>query len=156
MPCRNIEDRRTYQREWSRRKKAGIQTRTTPILTEEERKISIKKSGIKYRDKRKKAIEKIFGKYCLTCNFERRERSFTIIHRKDGTEHTRITLLSITDIEKMKINGEKEKYVNLCGRCHKSVHWCMKYLGMTWEEIEKRYNRTIENKEGIVPDKGVV
>ena len=33
---------------------------------------------------------------------------------------------------------ETNKYTRVCFKCHKSVHWCMDKLGMSWEEIEKR------------------
>lgn len=43
--------------------------------------------------------------------------------------------------------GEKEhqiemksgEFVRLCFRCHKAVHWCMKYLGLSWEQIVGLY-----------------
>ena len=60
-----------------------------------------------------------------------------IIHRKDGQRHPNLSGLSVTALNRI-IKQEKDKYVRLCYKCHKHVHWCMTYLGMDWNEIVQK------------------
>ena len=80
-----------------------------------------------------KLMIETFGNMCHFCNFKPEKKGqYTIIHRKDGKKHKLSGLWNIQDLKNMNPN----EYICLCGRCHGGVHWCMKYLGMTWEEIE--------------------
>jgi len=132
MPFKDVEKKRTYKREWARRKRHGLTTRTKPILRPDQRKKQIKQAGERYRAKKRKMLEDAFGKQCFFCNI-----SYTTlmkIHRKDGTNHKELPQMGLKEL-KREIEANRDKYVLLCGLCHRSVHWCMKYLGMTWEDI---------------------
>jgi hypothetical protein len=132
MPFKNIEDKQNYQKNWMRNKRAGNPTRLTPLLTEEERlkrkKLNSKKQGKKLRTKKKLLIRSILGNTCFFCGRPRRLNG----HRKDGTNHIRFYDLPFSELE---AELKSQKYVLLCYECHKGVHWCMKILKMTWEDI---------------------
>lgn len=134
MPYRDRQKLREYQRDWCKRKRAGLPTRTTKLLTEEEKKAHIKISAMKSRRRRRKCrrnqlIEK-FGK-CLICT----DDYWMQLHRKDGNQHKKWAEMTNAEFKTM-LDGND--YVWLCYNCHKHVHWCMEHLGMTWQEIQKR------------------
>lgn len=35
---------------------------------------------------------------------------------------------------------DNDSYVRLCYYCHKSVHWCMEVLNISWKEISNIQN----------------
>lgn len=122
---------RKYQRDWARRKRKGLPTRTTLIpkkLTEEEIRERKRQINGLHRKKKREIINKYLGTKCLFCKYERR----LITHRKDNKKHIRLMHLSLNNLTK---ELKDEKYVYVCYHCHKGVHFCMKYLGLTWEEI---------------------
>jgi hypothetical protein len=72
-------------------------------------------------------IRKKLGNKCLFCGFESIQRN--VAHEIHGKDHH-------TKSQYYILNNLKD-FVPLCRYCHKSVHWCMKYLGMNWEEIKQ-------------------
>jgi len=102
--------------------------------------IGLKKSYInrdvynKGKSERKKLMLEYFGEECYFCKFIANKKGvWTILHRKDGKEHKKPCTWTIEDLKNLDV----ENYVRLCGRCHHGVHWCMEYLGMSWEDIKK-------------------
>jgi len=89
----------------------------------------------KGKSERSDLFIRLFGTRCFFCNFEAKKGQWTSIHKKDGEKHKLPCTWSIKDLK----NIEADDYVRLCGTCHKSVHWCMKYLEMTWEEITEQF-----------------
>jgi hypothetical protein len=70
------------------------------------------------------------------------------LHRKDGQLHGSSTA------QILRAMKEPEKWVKLCGKCHDGVHFCMKYLGLSWSDIYKnvkllKTQRTPLAKEAI-------
>jgi hypothetical protein len=57
-----------------------------------------------------------------------------MIHRKDGKKHKLFSNMSWVEIKK-EVKEHKDEYVRVCGICHNGIHWIMKYLGLTWQEI---------------------
>ena len=51
------------------------------------------------------------------------------MHKKDGKPHPTRTALDL-------VPKNPEQFVLLCEGCHKSVHFCMRYLGMRWWMIK--------------------
>ena len=92
---------------------------------------------------RKELREKLFGTECFFCTFERR----TVLHKKDGKKHKPSKTWSIAELKKVN----PDEYVLLCYRCHLKVHWCMKYLGMIWEEIEQRFASVRQRQTSSLP-----
>ena len=58
-----------------------------------------------------------------------------MIHRKDGAKHKRPKDMTNAEFNEFL---KSDDYILLCCACHASVHWCMRYLKMTWEEIKLR------------------
>ncbi len=128
MPYKNKEDLRRYQRDWARRKRARLPTRTTIKLSKEERKQRKRESTKRWRQRKREEGDKVFGIICFLCN--------GIInlgfHKKDNVRHK--TWFTVN----LALKNPKE-WVRLCYPCHKSVHWCMKHFDMTWENILTQY-----------------
>ena len=124
---------RKYRREWYQRKSAGLVTRIHPIFTNEERISATLKSRKNANERRRARIKNflalIFGDKCFFCGFKHRQ----LIHKKDGTKHK--DFRSMRNEELLEVKNKKNEYVRVCPKCHKSIHWCMKYLNLTWNEI---------------------
>lgn len=133
------------QHNWYLRKKSGLPTNTRITLTQEERKQhhnESTKQWMKNRNlERQKLYDEIFGNECLICHIghkilnDKLKRSVLQIHRIDGQKHE-----IFIDMPQYKLLEEltnhKNEYVRICYKCHKSVHWCMEYLGLNWEQIK--------------------
>jgi len=91
------------------------------------------KNNYSYRAKKREVADRIVGPSCCFCGYDVR----LIVHRKDGTPHERFDTLSISRFTQELQTGQ---YARVCFKCHKAVHWAMKYLGMTWEEMTSRTN----------------
>lgn len=128
MPYKDIQAKRKYGREWQRRKRAGIQTRTKEKLSDEElrqHKIDYKK---KWLQRKREEGNKVFGTICFLCG----GNVNLCLHEKSGTPHQR----SCTERIALK---NPDQWVKLCYPCHKAVHWCMEHFKMSWEEIIERF-----------------
>ncbi len=91
-------------------------------------------TSAKFRKKSKREVLlSVFGTSCNICNFGKR----ICIHRKDGNDHKDFWNMSWEEINNI-INNERDEYTSLCYRCHKSVHWCMEFLKMSWDDIYVR------------------
>lgn len=82
-----------------------------------------------YRKRKKEKALDLYGRACLLCGYLRVER--LLWHDKSGEGHRGRPGY----IEALK---DPDKFVLLCRVCHAGVHWCMKYLGMKWDEIMVR------------------
>ena len=138
MPYKDKRVRQKYQKEWVRRKRAGLPTRTTEPLTETERKsrqiICTHKKNKVYNSKRIELKRKYLGDECFFCKYTHRLLS----HRKDGEKHKLFNFMGMVQLRAALETGQ---YVALCFHCHKAVHWCMGKLGMTWEDIVLCFNK---------------
>ena len=85
-----------------------------------------------YRLEAKRLREEIFGRECTLCEVSQDE-SMLVIHRKDGTPHNPEQLWNPETLQNLQSN----EWARLCPTCHKSVHWSMKFLSMSWDEIER-------------------
>ena len=134
MSYKNQKVQKQYQHNWYLRKKAGLPTKTKPILTPEEkrqRKLRLKREQTKLiRQRKNKLIEDKIGKECFVCGYDKR----STIHRKDGKNHIKFSRLSKKELIH-ELEKHSDEYVRLCYKCHQSVHWCMKYLGLSWKQI---------------------
>lgn len=80
--------------------------------------------------KRKEAL-KLLGSLCFVCGCNQRKFVF---HEKAGKAHSSCTPFLVLQ--------NPERFVLLCEfPCHQMVHFCMKYLRMTWIEIKERLTR---------------
>lgn len=135
MPYKNKEDHKKYQKGWYQRKKQGIETRLTTPLADKERerrkKDWNKRAYHNRRKKIKKLKEKYCGKKCTICPNTRVVGRISC-HRIDGQDHKNIDDMPFKDMEK---ELKTRDYISLCTSCHKSVHWCMKFFGLNWEQI---------------------
>jgi len=91
-------------------------------------------TSTKFRKKSKREVLlSVFGDSCSICDFKKR----ICIHRKDGTDHKPFWDMSWDEINNV-ITKDKDQYTSLCYRCHKSTHWCMDILNMSWNDIYDR------------------
>jgi len=127
MPYKNTENRKQYQREWYQRKKSGKPTRITPILTEEKRRELERYRNKKYYNHKREILQRKFGSKCFFCEND----VVRIIHRKDGKPHKKFEQMTIMELEKL----DENEYVCVCGICHKGIHWVMKYIGLSWNNL---------------------
>lgn len=137
MAYKDPKVQKEYQHNWYLRKKAGTETKTKPILSQEvknERKRTLKNMQNRIiRQRKGKIIGDKIGNKCFFCGYVTRLQT----HRKDGTEHTSLPNMSKKDMIS-ELSKNSNEYVRLCYKCHKSVHWCMIYLGLSWEQIAER------------------
>jgi len=134
-----------YHKKWYQLKKAGLPTRTTPKLelTNEERRLRKnlrnRKSQAKRINNRRLALSKKYGELCYICGENSVAKHFRVqLHRKDGAPHKKWFHMTNAQFDEV-INGDE--YILICYWCHKHLHWCMKYLGLVWEEINSRLVR---------------
>ncbi len=124
------DQHRAYMREWARRKRAGLPTRTTPIRTPEEIIESARERRRRYRKRAMDDVNRIFGKSCQICGLPHVQG----FHRKDGQKHD-------TTCTPLLARREPEKWARLCFSCHHGVHFCMRFLKWDWERIQKEIGR---------------
>lgn len=126
MPIKDRQENRDYQREWTRRKRLGLPTKIKEreTLTEEERRKRRREYNTKYRAGKREEADQIFGTKCYICQGERK----IVLHEKNGIKHP-------CDCTARIAIKKRNDYVRLCTGCHKAVHWCMNYFGMTWVDI---------------------
>ncbi len=94
--------------------------------------MSRKESDKRYRDKVRKVKQEFHEKVGNACFFCDSIKTLSC-HRKDGKTHKKLDNLSMQQIKK----ENPKDYARLCFRCHFGIHWTMKQLGLTWEEIEE-------------------
>lgn len=135
MPIKDLIKRKEYNHEWYLRKKAGLTTKLKPKMSYEERKKRQSIAGERCRRNRmisrRKRIEEKFGIDCAICG----GKYYLSLHRKDGGPHRLWREMTNDEFEEM-INSND--YIMICYPCHKHVHWCMKYLMMSWFDITNR------------------
>ncbi len=122
-----------YQRLWYLKKIGKLNKEITDIL---DNKYGKRKRKQRLTDKEKKELrvkkskelrrirDLIFGDKCYICC----SKVGLVAHKKDGIKHKYNIMVTILDYK---------KYVRLCTSCHKGVHFCMKYLKYSWEDVYK-------------------
>lgn len=132
MPYNKIEDLKAYKKGWYQRKKAGLPTKITLTLLDDEqkrkRKLALKK---KTREKKKRLLNEILEDKCFFCGYDQR----LICHRKNGEPHIKLSELGL---QLLKSELNTGGYARVCYKCHKAVHWCKDKLNMCWKDIEQR------------------
>jgi len=58
------------------------------------------------------------------------------LHKKDGKPHKPFKDMTKQEFEYVLLH--QEEFVRLCRGCHHYVHWTMKWLKMSWEDIVVR------------------
>ena len=133
MSYKDKKVQKEYQHRWYLRKKAGLPTKTKPVLTPEEKeKINNEnkqRNNKKIREKRRLAKRKYCGDSCFVCKYDKRLAA----HRKDGKPHKPFEYMGLHEFIKEIQTGE---YVSLCHKCHKHIHLVMKYFSYSWSTIE--------------------
>lgn len=110
----NKKYKREYMREWRRKNRKKVRR----YMRE------------RYRENRKRVLE-ILGQKCIICGEEHKKSGwirFIQYHEIRGKKHESDPLYILNHIE---------DFVPLCVNCHKGVHFTMKYLGLSWDEIKK-------------------
>lgn len=137
---RDLQKHKETNHQWYLRKKLGLPTNTIIKLTNEELKQHSLTSKQTYRQKQKKyrkeQLVKKFGEVCSICG----DNYYLQIHKKDGKPHRQWGNMNNTEFWLLISSDD---FVQLCFNCHKSVHWCMYYLNMCWDEIKKKVIPTI-------------
>lgn len=88
----------------------------------------------RYAKLRAEAFE-LLGNKCFICGSSERLIHF---HKKDGQPHGNNGRQAL----RLVVECPNE-FVSLCSApCHRLVHWSMMYLGMIWEEIERKVKET--------------
>lgn len=140
MAYRDATKNRTYQRNWQRRKKAGLPTATGKAVkirkqSKKTRLIKERNRSVKARKRKREFLMKEIGECCYICKRKYSDGHNIVIHTKSGKEGTHPSFSNLSWNEIKNMISHKEEYVSLCYGCHKGIHWCMKYLRMTWSEI---------------------
>jgi len=81
---------------------------------------------------RRKILDKIIGSECFICS----ATNCLTIHKKDGKPHTPINDMTIKEFGALCVNPEE--FVRLCRGCHQYTHWNMRWLSISWNELEAR------------------
>lgn len=127
MPFKDAQAARNYKKGWYLRKKQGLPTQLHRKLTPAERKKRREESHRKCRDRARKKADEIFGTKCCLCRNGKTNRTL-VLHEIYGKPHN-------DSCSAFKALKNPKDWRRLCYSCHKSVHWVMKYFGMTWEQI---------------------
>jgi len=88
----------------------------------------VKRKQRQYRERKKGEALDLYGRACLVCGYSNVKG--LLWHEKSGKSHRGRRGY-------MEALKDPDKFVLLCYLCHKGVHWCMGWLGWTWERIEK-------------------
>ena len=143
MPFRDTQKERDYKRGWFQRKRHGLPTRLHEKLTPEERKKRRRESHQKSCAKARKKADEVFGTKCCLCHNRKTNRTL-VLHEIHGKPHG-------DACSAFKALKKPQDWRRLCYSCHKSVHWVMRYFGMTWEEIEAKFRLQIPCGWGSIP-----
>lgn len=144
MPINDKQANREYQREWERRKRLGLETKgirkrkpaepDSPDKRQRARELynknAKKRSDIRKekRNAKKEKLNMLIGSKCILCDSERS----LVAHEIHGIQHNgNGSDLFVDAFER------PDDFVRLCYSCHKGVHWAMKFMGMSWEDINK-------------------
>lgn len=116
---KNKERVKKYSRRWRKanpnyNKKYYIKNRTACL-----------KRRKAWYEERQEQIKDAFENECYFCDAFKK----LLIHRKDGQPHVWGASLDVL----RNIND----YTLLCCYCHTGIHWCMKHLGFTWDDVLK-------------------
>lgn len=134
---KNPEKYRLYQRNWrkknreERNRKARIWFKENPDKRREYERQYRKNHRKEYNERRMKqnrekwieVMEKL-GSDCFFCHFRGKRRiSF---HEKNGKKHLENPYYVLKHLQ---------DFVPLCEHCHKAIHFCIKYLSLSWKQI---------------------
>lgn len=134
MPIKDPKERKAYQREWARRKRAGQKTSGIDPKKAKSYKPIIKTNGDKNEYNRKNTAlrkhlkDKYLGSKCVLCGTDKGKID---THRKDGKEHQPLSIVAIKKFENEISSGE---FVRLCTPCHNTVHRKMRELDL-WKLV---------------------
>ena len=119
----NEEERRVYAKKY--REDHREESRESSRKYYRTHKKKQNKDRVEHYKKTRKQTLILLGSVCFFCG---REAKRMMIHEKRGKKHkTSAVYLAIKN---------PDDFVLLCCPCHRPVHWCMKYLNMTWEDIK--------------------
>ena len=142
MVYKDKNKQKKYQQEWYQRKQKGLDTRIVKRkeMSPKEIKESRNDSNKRHFQKKKRIIEVSLGSVCTICGSIKTLRS----HRKDGKSHKDLTNISLSALN---YEMKNRTFVKLCSRCHGCVHWCMRYLGMSWGQISRKNITPIQTRK---------
>jgi hypothetical protein len=130
MPISDPEKNREYQRNWARNKKAGLPTRQIRTkMPAEERQRRRRLAAHQWEKDIRRKRDEVFGTECKICGAKKEGRLRMFLHKKDGQSHKCCSAVIRQALQ------HPEDWIRLCGKCHDGVHFCMKWLGLTWDEI---------------------
>lgn len=89
---------------------------------------------------RQKVLD-LFGNICFFCGACPKRLSF---HEKFGKKHSSPSSYLVLK--------NPDDWALVCYGHHKGVHFCMKFLGMEWEEIEARFVKEYKNSSEALND----
>jgi hypothetical protein len=145
MTCRTKKEQKHYQKLWYIAFKKHSATKIEKEcaikellkfhripLTKEQLKLNKNIRSQKYRNQKRLLLSKYVGDKCYFCKYTSR----LICHEKNGDKHQDLHSMGRRQLEEYISNNE-DKYVRICFKCHKAVHWCLKFLRLKWKDIEK-------------------
>jgi len=118
---KHSEARKQHWRKWYLNHKEGRQKRGREYYAKHPDKMKVKYR--RWREKKNKIIRELLGNKCKVCGNSKHK---LYCHEIYGRKHK---------IWEMIIHPEN--FVLLCYGCHKGIHWCMKELGFSFEDILK-------------------
>lgn len=81
---------------------------------------------LKWKRNMRMKIEERIGNKCRFCGFQGTLKRRISAHEIHGNSHSETPTY---------ILNHSEDFVPLCKFCHRSIHFCMRYLGLTWNDI---------------------
>jgi hypothetical protein len=132
MPFKNKIKNRKYQREWQWKRIRGLLTKS-PIKRKKMSKNELRErqrlTNKRCRKKKREYIFGIIGSHCIIC-----EKKANTVHRIDNARHKAFEEMSMLEVIE-ELSKNHDKYAPTCHNCHVNIHWCIRYLGITWEEV---------------------
>jgi len=120
----HVEALKRYHREYYQKHKEQRKEYDEEYYQEykEER----KKWHREHHKEQRRQVFLLLGGECLLCGLDKEKK--LVIHKKDGESHEKAAacLLALKN---------SDDFVLLCYSCHKGIHWLMKYLKMSWEQL---------------------
>jgi len=97
-------------------------------------------------EKKTKKLKELIGDRCILCGKTPQTNQGFAFHEIYGEKHP------YSGSSRLKyILEHPEDFVPLCRKCHTGVHFCMKFLGLTWNDLNDKKGSWTENKNTIKP-----
>lgn len=117
------EHYKQHHKQFYQKYKEKIKKRVQKYRQKNQKRIN--KNQNKHNKKVREKLSELIGNKCFFCGTDKGKLYFHEIHGK------------IHIFTSNYYFEHKKDFRTLCYFCHMGVHWCMEYLGLSWEQITK-------------------